>query len=71
MAVHVPLSSKPVGARLLMMAPTTSSAVQAAIITPTQDITLGCFYLTAEPRTLRRGPKAVETVRLQDRSVLL
>ena len=40
-------------ARLLMMAPNNifSPSSGKPIITPTQDITLGCFYLTAEPRT--------------------
>jgi DNA-directed RNA polymerase subunit beta' len=37
----------------LMMAPNNifSPSSGRPIITPTQDITLGCFYLTAEPRT--------------------
>jgi DNA-directed RNA polymerase subunit beta' len=39
-------------ARLLMMAPNNifSPSSGRPIITPTQDITLGCYYLTAEPR---------------------
>src|SRR3954466_99890 len=54
MAVHVPLSVEAqTEARLLMMAPNNifSPSSGKPIITPTQDITLGCFYLTAEPRT--------------------
>src|SRR6266850_543189 len=54
MAVHVPLSVEAqMEARLLMMAPNNifSPSSGKPIITPTQDITLGCFYLTAEPRT--------------------
>ena len=54
MAVHVPLSVEAqLEARLLMMAPNNifSPSSGKPIITPTQDITLGCFYLTAEPRT--------------------
>ena len=54
MAVHVPLSVEAqLEARLLMMAPNNifSPSSGRPIITPTQDITLGCFYLTAEPRT--------------------
>src|SRR5260370_7538802 len=54
MAVHVPLSVEAqMEARLLMMAPNNifSPSSGRPIITPTQDITLGCFYLTAEPRT--------------------
>jgi DNA-directed RNA polymerase subunit beta' len=53
MAVHVPLSVEAqLEARLLMMAPNNifSPSSGRPIITPTQDITLGCFYLTAEPR---------------------
>ncbi len=54
MAVHVPLSVEAqLEARLLMMAPNNifSPSSGRPIMTPTQDITLGCFYLTAEPRT--------------------
>ena len=54
MAVHVPLSVEAqMEARLLMMAPNNifSPSSGKPIITPTQDITLGCYYLTAEPRT--------------------
>src|SRR5712672_2272628 len=53
MAVHVPLSVEAqMEARLLMMAPLNifSPSSGKPIITPTQDITLGCYYLTAEPR---------------------
>jgi DNA-directed RNA polymerase subunit beta' len=54
MAVHVPLSvESQMEARLLMMAPNNifSPSSGKPIITPTQDITLGCYYITAEPRT--------------------
>jgi len=54
MAVHVPLSVEAqLEARLLMMAPNNifSPSSGKPIITPTQDITLGCFYLTADPRS--------------------
>src|SRR6187455_1215334 len=39
-------------ARLLMMAPNNifSPSSGKPIMTPTQDITLGCYYLTANPR---------------------
>jgi DNA-directed RNA polymerase subunit beta' len=53
MAVHVPLSVEAqMEARLLMMAPLNifSPSSGRPIMTPTQDITLGCYYLTAEPR---------------------
>jgi DNA-directed RNA polymerase subunit beta' len=53
MAVHVPLSVEAqIEARLLMMAPLNifSPSSGKPIMTPTQDITLGCYYLTANPR---------------------
>src|SRR6266498_3415581 len=56
MAVHVPLSVEAqLEARLLMMAPLNifSPSSGRPIMTPTQDITLGCYYLTAEPRATR------------------
>jgi DNA-directed RNA polymerase subunit beta' len=49
MAVHVPLSVEAqMEARLLMMATNNifSPSSGKPIITPTQDITLGCYYLT-------------------------
>src|SRR5437868_11548995 len=54
MAVHVPLSVEAqMEARLLMMASNNifSPSSGKPIMTPTQDITLGCYYLTAEPRS--------------------
>jgi DNA-directed RNA polymerase subunit beta' len=53
MAVHVPLSVEAqMEARLLMMASNNifSPSSGKPIMTPTQDITLGCYYLTANPR---------------------
>jgi DNA-directed RNA polymerase subunit beta' len=53
MAVHVPLSIEAqLEARMLMMATNNifSPSSGKPIITPTQDITLGCYYVTAEPR---------------------
>src|SRR5712672_2322069 len=64
MAVHVPLSVEAqMEARLLMMASNNifSPSSGKPIITPTQDITLGCYYLTAEPRT----PMPADTRTLQ------
>ena len=55
MAVHVPLSVEAqMEARLLMLAPMNvfSPSSGKPIMTPTQDITLGCYYLTANPREL-------------------
>src|SRR6187431_458562 len=53
MAVHVPLSVEAqMEARMLMLAPNNifSPSSGKPIMTPTQDITLGCYYLTANPR---------------------
>ncbi len=64
MAVHVPLSIEAqLEARLLMMATNNifSPSSGKPIITPTQDITLGCYYVTAEPRT----PMPADTKTLQ------
>jgi DNA-directed RNA polymerase subunit beta' len=58
MAVHVPLSVEAqMEARLLMMAPNNifSPSSGRPIMTPTQDITLGCYYLTANPREQGHG----------------
>jgi DNA-directed RNA polymerase subunit beta' len=58
MAVHVPLSVEAqLETRLLMMAPNNifSPSSGRPIMTPTQDITLGCYYLTAEPRKIGAG----------------
>ena len=60
MAVHVPLSVEAqLEARLLMMAPLNifSPSSGKPIMTPTQDITLGCFYLTADPRQKKDGTR--------------
>jgi DNA-directed RNA polymerase subunit beta' len=53
MAVHVPLSAEAqLEARLLMMAPNNifSPSSGKPITTPSQDITLGCYYLTQVSR---------------------
>jgi DNA-directed RNA polymerase subunit beta' len=53
MAVHVPLSVEAqMEARLLMLAPNNifNPSSGKPIMTPSQDICLGCYYLTAEPR---------------------
>ena len=55
MAVHVPLSVEAqMECRLFMMAPQNifSPSNGKPIMTPTQDITLGCYYLTANPREI-------------------
>ncbi len=53
MAVHVPLSVEAqMEARMLMLAPNNlfSPASGKPVTTPSQDIVLGCYYLTQEPR---------------------
>jgi len=53
MAVHVPLSTEAqMEARMLMLAPNNifSPSSGKPITTPSQDIPLGCYYLTQKPR---------------------
>src|SRR5438445_10449848 len=60
MAVHVPLSVQAqMEARILMLAPNNifSPSSGKPITTPSQDITLGCYYLTQNPRTVAHGKK--------------
>ena len=55
MAVHVPLSVEAqMEARMLMLAPNNifSPSSGKPITTPSQDIVLGCYYLTLNPRTV-------------------
>jgi DNA-directed RNA polymerase subunit beta' len=62
MAVHVPLSVEAqMEARMLMLAPNNifSPSSGKPITTPSQDITLGCYYLTQNPR--RATGTAAET----------
>src|SRR5439155_1698391 len=57
MAVHVPLSVEAqMEARMLMLAPNNifSPSSGKPITTPSQDITLGCYYLTQNPRGLSK-----------------
>ena len=58
MAVHVPLSVEAqMEARLLMLAPNNifSPSSGKPITTPSQDITLGCYYLTQNPRASKKA----------------
>jgi DNA-directed RNA polymerase subunit beta' len=64
MAVHVPLSVEAqMEARLLMLAPNNifSPSSGKPITTPSQDIVLGCYYLTQNPR---KTAQAGERLRL-------
>ena len=61
MAVHVPLSVEAqMEARMLMLAPNNlfSPASGKPITTPSQDLVLGCYYLTQTPRKLAVGKEA-------------
>ena len=61
MAVHVPLSVEAqLEARMLMLAPNNlfSPASGKPITTPSQDLVLGCYYLTQNPRKLQVGKTA-------------
>ncbi len=67
MAVHVPLSVEAqLESRLLMLAPNNvfSPSSGKPITTPTQDIALGCYYLTSDSQEnrirLRQNPAAEE-----------
>jgi len=60
MAVHVPLSVEAqLEARILMLAPNNifGPSNGKPITTPTQDITLGCAFLTANPRKVNEKEK--------------
>ena len=57
MAVHVPLSVEAqLEARMLMLAPNNifSPSSGKPITTPSQDITLGCYYITQNPRAPKK-----------------
>jgi DNA-directed RNA polymerase subunit beta' len=72
MAVHVPLSVEAqMEARLLMMAPNNifSPSSGKPIMTPTQDITLGCYYLTAEPRAVRKDGQHIPLFGSKDEAI--
>jgi len=60
MAVHVPLSVEAqLEARLLMLATNNifSPSSGKPVMTPSQDIVLGCYYLTQEPRKIMEADK--------------
>src|SRR3954471_10203730 len=62
MAVHVPLSVEAqLEARMLMLAPNNifSPSSGKPITTPSQDITLGCYYITQNPRTVKKDGRHV------------
>jgi DNA-directed RNA polymerase subunit beta' len=72
MAVHVPLSVEAqMECRLLMMAPLNifSPSSGKPIMTPTQDITLGCYYLTAEPREKKKDAAHMPLFATKDEAI--
>ncbi len=69
MAVHLPLSIEAqVEATVLMMSTNNifSPANGQPIITPSQDIVMGCYYLTADPLTMFVTPGGVLDDRIKD-----
>jgi DNA-directed RNA polymerase subunit beta' len=69
MAVHLPLSIEAqVEATVLMMATNNifSPANGHPIITPSQDIVMGCYYLTADPLQMFISPGGVMDERIKD-----
>jgi DNA-directed RNA polymerase subunit beta' len=69
MAVHLPLSIEAqVEATVLMMATNNifSPSNGHPIITPSQDIVMGCYYLTADPLQMFTSPGGVVDERVKD-----
>src|SRR6266851_5622906 len=69
MAVHLPLSIEAqVEATVLMMATNNifSPSNGHPIITPSQDIVMGCYYLTADPLAMFMSPGGVIDERIKD-----
>ena len=69
MAVHLPLSIEAqVEAHVLMMATNNifSPANGQPIISPSQDIVMGCYYLTADPLQMFISPGGVMDERVKD-----
>src|SRR4051794_3109828 len=71
MAVHVPLSTAAQEeARTMMLSPATllSPADGSPVVAPTQDMVLGCYYLTMDP--LGKQPKRVRIFSSEDEAIL-
>jgi len=71
MAVHVPLSSAAQEEARTMMLSTTnllSPADGSPVVAPTQDMVLGCYYLTMDAHT--KSKKAVRTFATEDEAIL-
>ena len=72
MAVHVPLSSAAQEEARTMMLSTAnllSPADGAPIVAPTQDMVLGCYYLTMDP--IGKQPKRVRIFATEDEAILV
>src|SRR5258707_2057476 len=71
MAVHVPLSTAPQEQTRTMMLSTAnllSPADASPVVVPTQDMVLGCYYLTMEP--IGKQPKRVRIFASEDEAIL-
>src|SRR5262249_54361019 len=71
MAVHVPLSSAAQEEARTMMLSTAnllSPADGSPVVAPTQDMVLGCYYLTMEP--LGKAPKKIRVFASEDEAIL-
>jgi DNA-directed RNA polymerase subunit beta' len=71
MAVHVPLSSAAQEEARTMMLSTAnllSPADGSPVIAPTQDMVLGCYYLTMDP--LGKAPKRIRIFASEDEAIL-
>ncbi|MDH5244334.1 MAG: DNA-directed RNA polymerase subunit beta', partial [Chloroflexota bacterium] len=73
MAVHVPLSTAAQDEARTMMLSTAnllSPADGSPVVAPTQDMVLGCYYLTMDATTPSRSKKPVRTFATEDEAIL-
>jgi DNA-directed RNA polymerase subunit beta' len=73
MAVHVPLSTAAQDEARTMMLSTTnllSPADGSPVVAPTQDMVLGCYYLTMDSTTTSRSKKPVRSFATEDEAIL-
>ncbi len=73
MAVHVPLSTAAQEEARTMMLSTAnllSPADGSPVVAPTQDMVLGCYYLTMDATTPSRSKKAIRRFATEDEAIL-
>jgi len=73
MAVHVPLSTAAQDEARTMMLSTAnllSPADGSPVVAPTQDMVLGCYYLTMDATTPAKARKAVRSFATEDEAIL-